>query len=59
MSSAKVTHEMYDRLQAEAEWWTTVFLPLDDQLIFGKIAAADFIKQVKEGTIAFFKKKGS
>jgi ABC-type glycerol-3-phosphate transport system substrate-binding protein len=58
MNSAKTTHELYDRLQAEAEWWTTVFLPLDDRLLFGKISASDFIKQAKEGTVSFLKKKG-
>lgn len=56
MNNAKTTHKMYDGLQAEAEWWTTVFLPLDDQLIFGKIPAEEFIKQVKQGTIKFHAK---
>jgi len=56
LSSAKSVHKMYDGLQAEAEWWTTVFLPLDDQLIFGKITAEDFIAQVKKNTINFHKK---
>lgn len=56
LSSAESVHKMYDGLQAEAEWWTKVFLPLDEQLIFGKITAKDFIAQVKEQTIGFHKK---
>jgi len=56
MESAESTHEMYDGLQAEAEWWTTVFLPLDDKLIFGNITAEEFIESVKAGTIEFHSK---
>jgi raffinose/stachyose/melibiose transport system substrate-binding protein len=56
MNEAESFHKMYDGLQAEAEWWTTVFLPLDDQLLFGKITAEEFIKQVKAGTIEYHEK---
>ena len=56
MESAGSTHEMYDGLQAEAEWWTTVFLPLDDKLMFGNITAEEFIESVKAGTIKFHNK---
>ncbi|KPJ66642.1 hypothetical protein AMJ44_08105 [candidate division WOR-1 bacterium DG_54_3] len=56
MNTAKSTHKMYDGLQAEAEWWTKVFMPLDDQLLFGKITPKEFIKEVKEGTIKFHQK---
>lgn len=48
-------HPEYDGLQAEyPEWWKTVFLPLDDKLIFGEISAEDFIKELKKQTKDFY-----
>jgi raffinose/stachyose/melibiose transport system substrate-binding protein len=38
----------------EPEWELTVFYPLDDQLLFGKITPEDFVKQIKEQSIAFW-----
>lgn len=48
-------HPEYDGLQAEhAEWWKTVFLPLDDKLIFGEISAEEFVKELEEQTKSFW-----
>lgn len=44
-------HEEYDRLQAEfPEWWKTVFLPLDDSLIFGDISPEEFVDELAKQT---------
>lgn len=40
--------------QIEPEWEQQVFYPLDDQLIFGKITAEEFMKQLKEKTVAYW-----
>lgn len=49
--NASSYHEEYDRLQAEyPEWWKTVFLPLDDSLIFGDITPEDFIDKLAQQT---------
>jgi len=40
-----------------AEWTQNVLLPLDDKLIFGSLKPADFIKQVKEGSIKYWATK--
>ncbi|MFI6907678.1 ABC transporter substrate-binding protein [Nonomuraea sp. NPDC050394] len=37
---------------------TKVLLPLSDQLLFGKIGAADFTKQMAEQSAAYWKSKG-
>ena len=48
-------HEEYDRLQAEyPEWWKTVFLPLDDKLLFGDIAAEEFVEELAKQTKDFW-----
>jgi raffinose/stachyose/melibiose transport system substrate-binding protein len=41
---------------AYPEYWTTVLLPADDSLIFGKVTAEQFIAQLKKDTKAFWNK---
>jgi raffinose/stachyose/melibiose transport system substrate-binding protein len=41
----------------EPEYATSVLYPLNTQLLFGKITPADFIKQLKEKSIAYWKNK--
>ena len=56
--SASTYHPEYDGLQAEyPEWWKTVFLPLDDQLIFGQISAEEFIKELEKQTKDYWDKQ--
>lgn len=56
--NASSYHPEYDGLQAEhPEWWKTVFLPLDDQLIFGQITAEEFIKELEEQTMKYWDKQ--
>ena len=43
--------------QIEPEWEQTVFYPLDDKLLFGKITGEEFIKQLKEQSIAYWEGK--
>lgn len=51
-------HKEYDGLQAEyPDWWKTVFLPLDDKLIFGEIKADEFIKELQKQTKAYWDKQ--
>ncbi|WP_423799787.1 ABC transporter substrate-binding protein [Neobacillus sp. SAB-20_R2A] len=50
-------HPVYDGLrEAYPEWWKTVFLPLDDKLVFGEITASDFIKELKAQSIKYWQK---
>jgi raffinose/stachyose/melibiose transport system substrate-binding protein len=49
----------YDGVQNGApEWWADVFYNYNDQLVFGQITAPEFIKQIKQATIDFYKNKG-
>lgn len=51
-------HPEYDGLQAEhPEWWKTVFLPLDDKLIFGQVKAEEFIQELEEQTKNYWSKQ--
>lgn len=43
--------------QIEPEWEQKVFYPLDDKLLFGKISPENFVKQIKEQTIAYWASK--
>ncbi len=36
------------------EWWTNVFLPLNDKLFFGELAPKDFIEKIKKESAAFW-----
>lgn len=49
-------HQLYDGLQAKGEWWSTIFYPLDDKLIYGEITAEEFIKELKQKTINYYAK---
>ncbi|RLE11885.1 hypothetical protein DRI96_05475 [Candidatus Aerophobetes bacterium] len=52
------SHRMYDGVQCDfPEWWMKVFLPLDDQLLFGKISAKDFLTQIKQKSVRFWEEK--
>jgi len=47
----------YDGVQNGApQWWADVFYNYNDQLTFGQITAPEFIKQIKQATIDFYKK---
>lgn len=39
-----------------SDWWTKVFLPLDDRLVTGKVSATDFIGQLKSQSADFWKR---
>ncbi|GHI00388.1 ABC transporter substrate-binding protein [Neobacillus kokaensis] len=56
--NASSFHKEYDGLQAEyPDWWKTVFLPLDDKLIFGEMKAEEFINELQKQTKDFWSKK--
>jgi raffinose/stachyose/melibiose transport system substrate-binding protein len=56
--NASSYHKEYDGLQAEyPQWWKTVFLPLDDQLVFGEITAEEFIKELQKQTKDYWSKQ--
>ncbi len=53
--SANSTNQPWDGLShAYPGWWKLVFLPLDDQLFFGKIKAAEFIRQLKQQSVTYW-----
>jgi raffinose/stachyose/melibiose transport system substrate-binding protein len=55
LGQATTAFRLYDGVSADyAEYWKTVFLPLDDQLIFGKLKAADFVAQLKQASITYW-----
>jgi ABC-type glycerol-3-phosphate transport system substrate-binding protein len=55
---ATAVHRPYDGIDADfANYTTTVYEPVNDQLIFGKIDAATWVAQLKEKTIAYWKQK--
>nr|WP_309099021.1 ABC transporter substrate-binding protein [Fredinandcohnia onubensis] len=50
-------HKIYDGVRGDyPEWWSTVFLPTHDKLLFGDLTAEEFIKEIKQATIDFYKK---
>lgn len=58
VSNATQSHRMYDGVQSDfPEWWMKVFLPLDDKLLFGKLGAEDFLKEIKQKSVEFWKEK--
>jgi raffinose/stachyose/melibiose transport system substrate-binding protein len=58
ITNASSFHKEYDGLQSEyPDWWKTVFLPLDDKLIFGKIQAEDFVKELQKQTKDYWSKQ--
>ncbi len=55
LANARATFRLYDGVSADfAEYWKTVFLPIDDQLLFGKITAEQFIAQVKDASVKYW-----
>lgn len=58
LESATKFHLMYDGTMAkEPEWFNTVFVPLNNQLLYGDITPEQFIKSIKQQTIDYWKKK--
>ncbi|MGE8205946.1 ABC transporter substrate-binding protein [Heyndrickxia sp. NPDC080065] len=56
--NASSYHKEYDGLQAEyPDWWKTVFLPLDDKLIFGEMKAEEFVQELQKQTKDYWSKK--
>ncbi|MFE6736519.1 ABC transporter substrate-binding protein [Microbacterium sp. NPDC057650] len=53
IADAKAVHLTYDTAAGNKSWWNDLFLPLDDQLLSGKISAADFLAQGKDKTTQF------
>lgn len=48
-------HKLYDGVEGEyPKYWTTVFLPTSDKLLFGEITAEEFISSIKEQTIKYW-----
>jgi ABC-type glycerol-3-phosphate transport system substrate-binding protein len=46
----------YDGVMSDApEWFANVFYPLDNKLVFGEITPEDFIKQIKQKSINYYK----
>lgn len=57
LEQSDATFRLYDGASSDyPEWWKTVFLPLDDQLLFGQISAEEFIAQLKEDSIKYWNK---
>ena len=49
-------HMMYDGLQSLGEWWSTVFYPVDNDLIYGNITPEEFVSRLKADTVAYLNK---
>lgn len=49
-------HMMYDGLQSRGEWWSTVFYPVDNDLIYGNITPEEFVSRLKADTVAYLNK---
>jgi raffinose/stachyose/melibiose transport system substrate-binding protein len=56
VSNSTAYHTMFDGVQAEAEYWSKVFLPLNQELLYGRLAPEDFISQIKDETVKFYNK---
>ncbi|RPI47460.1 MAG: extracellular solute-binding protein [Chloroflexi bacterium] len=55
LGQATDTFRLYDGVSADfPEYWKTVFLPLDDQLLFGKLTPEEFIAEVKAESIEYW-----
>jgi len=58
LANATNFHLSYDGVMSKApQWWADVFYDLDNKLFFGTITPEDFISQIKEKTIEFYKNK--
>ncbi|MEU0634144.1 ABC transporter substrate-binding protein [Streptomyces sp. NPDC005989] len=58
VAEAKFTHRTYDDMVTDKNWWNNVFLPLDDELLSGKIDAATFVKTGKKKLTDYLASKG-
>lgn len=58
VAEAKFTHRTYDDMVTDKNWWNNVFLPLDDELLSGKIDAATFVKTGKKKVTDYLASKG-
>ena len=58
LKAATAVHRPYDGIDADfGNYTTTVYEPVNDQLIFGKIDAATWVSQMKDKTVTFWKQK--
>jgi len=56
LESGAPAHRIYDGVQTDYPgWWQTVFIPLDDQLILGKLTGPAFLSQLKQNSINYYK----
>jgi ABC-type glycerol-3-phosphate transport system substrate-binding protein len=53
LNEAKDVHLTYDAAAGDKAWWNDIFLPLDDQLIQGKVTPEQFVQQGKDKTAQF------
>lgn len=58
INNAENFHMKYAGMTAEfPKWWETVFLPIDNELVFGQISAEQFISKIQEQSIKFWKEQ--
>lgn len=58
INNAESFHMKYAGMTAEfPKWWETVFLPVDNELVFGQISAEQFISKIREQSIKFWKEQ--
>ncbi|GAA0179774.1 hypothetical protein SH2C18_25900 [Clostridium sediminicola] len=58
VESATTFHLSYDgAMAAYSEWFANVFYPVDNDLVFGTITPEQFVKQMKEKSIEYWKNK--
>lgn len=58
LKAATAVHRPYDGIDADfGNYTTTVYEPVNDQLIFGKIDAATWVAQLKDKTVTYWKQK--
>jgi len=56
LESGAPVNRIYDGVQTDYPgWWQTVFIPLDDQLILGKLTGTAFLSQLKQNSINYYK----
>lgn len=59
LSGADSTHRYLDGVPTTVEqWYKGVFLPLDDQLFFGKIDAEEFVERLRTESADFWENNG-
>ena len=56
LAQADSAHRYLDGVPSEAsQWWSGVFLPLDDQLFFGEITAEEFVERLSQESAEYWK----